>query len=354
MDLFVPIVPTEKLHRNFRSTLDPVAAGVRAVLSEWAAGFVDRDNKFVREFQTTYNSAFWELYLFAVLKHLGIKVNFSCDSPDFVCANHPIAIEAVIASHAQDDPPDWEKMLATVTNEDLAARKKASIIRLSNAFLGKSAAFKDRYAALPHMKDRSYVVAISNYGTQDFYLQGDAPMQELLFDVEKKKVIHKDNGAPVRLGLFKSNAHAQISAILYSSLATFGKARALGNDEGDITFRAIRKKDGEQPIYVEAPKSEYKESLTDGLCLFTNPYASVPVNAELFRDDGIRRYVANPRGHFDVSRHPDGDLMFRMVQYNIKRGPTTWLRRMAQSIYYAIMKTVRGFWGFGAPPTATK
>jgi hypothetical protein len=163
-------------------------------------------------------------------------------------------------------------------------------------------------------------VAISNYGTQDFYLQGDAPMQHLLFDVGKEKVIHKANGAPVRLGLFKSDAYRYISAILYSSLATFGKARALGNDEGDITFRAVRKKDGSEPIYIEARKSDYVESLTDGMCLYTNPYASVPLNAELFNDPGIRRYVANKDNGFDVSFHPEGDLYFRMVQHNINRG----------------------------------
>jgi len=67
---------------------------VRAVLTQWAEGFDDRDGKFVREFQTTYNSSFWELYLFAVLKHLGIEVDLSFKAPDFVSAYHPIAIEA--------------------------------------------------------------------------------------------------------------------------------------------------------------------------------------------------------------------------------------------------------------------
>jgi hypothetical protein len=316
MNLFHPIADRNRLHPNFLSTLAPSAAGVRAVLLQWAEGFDDRDMKFVREFQTTYNSSFWELYLFAVLKHLGIRVDFSFAAPDFVLADHPIAVEAAIASHSQDDDFEWQATLA-VLQKDLVDRQKASIIRLSNAVLAKSDTFKRRYAVLPHMAGRSYVVAISNYSTQDFYLQGDAPMQRLLFDIDKGKVIHKPNGAPIRLGLFKSDAHAHISAVLYSSLATFGKARALGNDIGDITFRAIRKKDGAKPTYITAPKSEYKESLTDGLVLYTNPYASAPINAELFVDPGIRRYVANKTGRFDVSFHPDGDLYFRMVQHNI-------------------------------------
>lgn len=106
MDLFTPVVTADKLHQNFARTLDASAAGVRDVLTGWADGFQDRDGKFVREFQTTYNSSFWELYLFAVLKQLGIQVDFSFDAPDFVCPGQAMAIEAVIASHAQDDVPE--------------------------------------------------------------------------------------------------------------------------------------------------------------------------------------------------------------------------------------------------------
>jgi hypothetical protein len=344
MNLFLPVVNKSRLHANFLSTLAPSASGVRAVLMQWAEGFDDRDGKFVREFQTTYNSSFWELYLFAVLKHLGIRVDFSFAAPDFVLADYPIAVEAVIASHAQDDDFEWQATLA-VLQKDLVVRRKASIIRLSNALLAKSDTFRRRYAVLPHMADRSYVVAISNYGTQDFYLQGDAPMQRLLFDIDKEKAIHKPNGAPVRLGLFKSDVHAHISAVLYSSLATFGKARALGNDIGDITFRAVRKKENATPTYITALKSEYKESLTDGLVLYTNPYASAPINAELFADPGIRRYVANKEGRFDVSFHPDGDLYFRMVQHNINSAkPVPWLNKAAVFVRNTAQKVVNAFW----------
>src|SRR2546421_7435896 len=115
MDLFEPVVEKDKLHRHFLSTLEPTAAGVRAVLSNWAEGFEDRDGKFVREFQTTYNSTFWEFYLFAVLRQLGIKIDFSFDAPDFVSTNQPIAVEAAIASHAIDDAVTWPKTLAVLT-----------------------------------------------------------------------------------------------------------------------------------------------------------------------------------------------------------------------------------------------
>ena len=103
MDLFSLVVPEEQLHPNFRFLLVPgLSEPAREVISGWADGFVDRDQKFVREFQTTFNSSFWELYLFAAIKSLGWSCDFTHASPDFVAKSedgHSLIAEAVIASN---------------------------------------------------------------------------------------------------------------------------------------------------------------------------------------------------------------------------------------------------------------
>ena len=38
----------------------------RHLVSNWTEGFVDRDEKIIKEFQTTFHSSFWEFYLFAL------------------------------------------------------------------------------------------------------------------------------------------------------------------------------------------------------------------------------------------------------------------------------------------------
>jgi hypothetical protein len=68
MQLFKPIVDEAQQHANFRSLLLRGNGYTCDVLQDWARGFIDRDCKFVHEFQTTFNSSFWELYVFAVLK----------------------------------------------------------------------------------------------------------------------------------------------------------------------------------------------------------------------------------------------------------------------------------------------
>lgn len=319
MDLFKPIVAEDRLHHNFLATIKPNAAGVREVLANWADGFVDRDGKFPAEFQTTYNSSFWELYLFAVLKQLGIKVDFSYGAPDFVASDHPFAIEAAIASHAQDDVPEWEKTFEGITDMNVDAAQLQSTLRLSNALMAKSVAYKTRYAALPHMAGRAYIIAIANYGRQDFNFLGDVGMQHLLFDPEDKKQVLKANGSPVPLGLFNSDTYAHISAVIFSSVATFGKTRALGKHEGEFVFMATRIRDNE-PIRIVARNSDYKESLTDGLKLYTNPHASIPLDATAFEDPGIWRYIAQNDGSFTVKSHPDGDLSMRMVHAIFEKG----------------------------------
>lgn len=313
MDLFTPVVEESKLHPNFVHTLAPNSAGVRSVLAQWADGFRDRDGKFIHEFQTTYNSGFWELYLFAVLKKLGIGVDFDHSTPDFVAIDIPLAIEATIASHAQDDVPEWEKTFEGVTHDNLEAAYIQSIIRLSNAFLGKASAYQERYCDLVHMKDRSFIIAVSNYGTQDFNMLGDVAVQRLLYDTLKESQVYKPSGAAVPVGLFRSNAYAHVSAILYSSVATFGKARALSAKEDNFIFQAVRIRNNIEPLRIVARSSDYSESLTDGLRFFSNPFANSPVDPRIFEDWGIRRFIADRTGDFVVSCHPEGDLCMRMV-----------------------------------------
>lgn len=313
MDLFTPVVPEDKLHHNFKQTLAPGTEGVRAVLNDWADGFVDRDGKFVVEFQTTYNSCFWEIYLFAVLKFVGATVDFRHSAPDFVCASHPLTIEAAIASHSSEDTPEWQKTFEGIVHDDLRGAYVQSIIRLSNAFRGKAAKYVASYSRLPHMAGKAFVIAIANYSTQDFYMLGDVAMQRLLYDGDGEGEVFKPNGSSVPVGIFNTPEFSYVSAVLYSSTATFGKTRALGPCDLPIMFHAVRITSENEPIRVMQPKSEYRESLTDGLRLFVNRHASVPVDLSLFDDPGVRVFLPNGVDDMLVSSHPDGDLCMRSV-----------------------------------------
>ena len=137
MDLFTPIVPKDAWHPNFAAEVRHPNVWNRAVLNEWATGFVDRDGKFVREFQTTFNSCFWELYLHAVLRARRCSVDFGFESPDFVVTGLvPFSVEATIASHAKGTAPEHRRAGVPLP-DDLNELNRQAIIRLSNALQGK-------------------------------------------------------------------------------------------------------------------------------------------------------------------------------------------------------------------------
>lgn len=81
IDLFTHQVDADNQHAIFKMMNEAPYGPERAVLAKWAEGFEDRNGKFVTELQTTFESSFWELYLFAALKELGLPIDLR-DSPN--------------------------------------------------------------------------------------------------------------------------------------------------------------------------------------------------------------------------------------------------------------------------------
>ncbi len=105
LDLFTKLgdIDESALHQKFKFLRDePLLDGERAILTSWTEGFVDRDNKIVKEFQTTFHSSFWEFYLYKVFKEAGFTIDFTKDRPDFLI-NSPteLNIEAVVSNIKQ-------------------------------------------------------------------------------------------------------------------------------------------------------------------------------------------------------------------------------------------------------------
>lgn len=99
MNLFEPIVDEAKQHQHFKTVLTPEHAASRQVVEAWADGFPDRDGKFVQEFQLSFNSPFWEIYLYAVFREYGFGFDWSHASPDFLLTHQgqSFCVEAVTA-----------------------------------------------------------------------------------------------------------------------------------------------------------------------------------------------------------------------------------------------------------------
>src|SRR6266550_1660755 len=243
MDLFTPCVPADRLHPNFKHVAFEAAAEDRAVLNAWADGFVDRDGKFVVEFQTTFNSSFWELYLFAVLKELRQNVDMSVSAPDFSVIGPPwdFGLEATIASHAAGARPEW-----SATARDLLDLKDRSpivleaTIRLANSLTSKYKKYREEYARLDHVRRRPFVLAVAPFEQplgrvqntqaimQTLYGATATPYEVVSGEGEDEWVltggefipipfVTKATGAEIPLGLFRNRRMQGVSAVVFSS-----------------------------------------------------------------------------------------------------------------------------------------
>jgi hypothetical protein len=305
MDLFTIIAPPKDLHPNFVRLLDEHSAADREVISQWADGFKDRDGKFVREFQTSFNSGFWELYLFACAKELGFHVNLAFPSPDFVIDDfhNEFCIEAVIASNADGEPAEWEKDVSTQPPPEEVL--KTAVIRLSNAISSKYKKFLNSYQKLSHVVKRPFVLAVGPFEQPDFWAQNDHAIRMVLYTFDRKlpdgtyrfqNTVAKPSGSVIELGLFTDRRMSEVSAVIFSNTATLSKVHALNSDlDTPVGFSSLRfNHHGPEPFLWNAMKPEYRESLLDGLYVFHNPHALFPLPPSYFDHSDISQGTLLP------------------------------------------------------------
>ncbi|MCU8035715.1 MULTISPECIES: hypothetical protein [unclassified Shewanella] len=318
MDLFTPLFPMHKLHKNFLQIQRDSQSSDRAELQRWCNDFPDRDKKLVKEFQTTFNSTFWEIYLYALFCEIGLKMDWSHPSPDFVVEfnGKKIVVEATIASAADGKTPEWEKDLNKGVPRRFREMNIESIIRLSNSICSKHRKYKNSYSKLEHVKSLPFVLAVAPFEQPHFNNQYDTPIKALLYDyyVDEDAYndaphlypngppgislgsVEKDNGSEIQLGFFEDAGFSEISAILLSTTATWGKVEAMsGNSDLERFIQSVWCTTEEsKPVFKSTTIQDHKENIRDGLIVFHNPYASRPIDPEMFKQEGIVQVFTDP------------------------------------------------------------
>ncbi|MEL7661941.1 hypothetical protein [Acetobacterium wieringae] len=333
MDLFKRVVSYGDLHHNFK--MIEKDKSIVTVINEWAEGFEDRDNKFVKEFQTTFNSSFWELYLHALLKSLEFKVDFSYNRPDFCsCKNEQsIIIEAVITNNPANGSPEYDRQKALEEFYKLEPSqiegaynevKNLAAERILNSITQKHKLYCNNYQKLDHVQNKPFVIAIGAFEQPLFYYQAAGGIMKALFGLEsakyvngegvfeyKDKLLKKSNGAEIPIGLFSDDRMKEISAVIFCPIATIGKIRALAEKKKKNCFVTTQRYNdyGEKSDIELLKLSEHQESLQDGVQIYMNPFAENKIDKELFyHDDFLINYSKD-----DVSmKH--GFLYARMLE----------------------------------------
>lgn len=346
MDFFTPVVEESKQNKNFKSVLVGFRAAERELFTAWAKGFEDRDGKIVKEFQTTFNSSFWEVYLHACFQEYGFFQDWKHSTPDFCLSSNgcEFIVEATTGNAAQGKPNEWDK---TYSAEELQSVRrfrdlnKEAIIRLSNAIVGKARKYDKFYKTLSHVHGKPFVIAVAPFEQPHFNLQYDRPIRALLYDhyVDEDAYfdnpalypdgpptinlgcVEKDNGSEVPLGLFDSLEMVDVSAVVFSCVATWGKLSAMSTNTETVTqvmslwatppYGAPKKRMG--------PPSECGETILDGLQVFHNPNAKFPLSPDVFRKDRVvQHYLDGNSGEWVFEGMLDS-LQYRQVHARGKR-----------------------------------
>lgn len=337
VDLFQPVVPLEKQHKNFRFISQPgLCFPEIEVLKNWADGFVDRDGKFIKEFQSTFNSSFWELYLFACFKELGFSIDLSYASPDFVVdsPHGKFIAEATIANNPKDFRPEWDKDIKMLDETNMDDIVRLSTIRLLQAITNKHKKFVSSYSKLTHVQNKPFVICVSPFDQPFFYLQDCMAIMRVLYAYEKPLVIpgrdnretiivgesqchrvQKKPGVNIPLGLFTNSDMADVSAIFFNNRATMCKIRALAkNGNYSVMFSGSRAIETEIETGVErfvSERPDYQETLLDGFHVLLNPFAKNPLNIEVFKNREIAIHNYNPEIDSYQLKIPNGFLYQR-------------------------------------------
>ena len=339
VDLFTPIVVSNKMHPYFKRLNEDIQfQPAKKILIEASRYFEDIDNNFVEQFQSKgFDARLWELYLFCFFTEQNFRIKRKNASPDFIVEKlmEEIAVEAVIADRKPENPPSYYSSRKVKLPEHIRNENNNDMpLRFGSPLFSK---LQKEYWKLPHVTGKPFILAIADFH-DDFsmtwsfnaivdYLYGlkfnyyhDSKGQ-LIISPEKIGAYTKKSGSKVESGFFSQPNSEYISAVLFSSTATISKFSRMGIQAGfgAPNHRIIRigTKYRHDPNASMAEEFMYevsencKETWGEGVNLYHNPNALIPVDLELFpsvahhelRDNLIHSMVPDFHPYFSINEN---------------------------------------------------
>ncbi|RAP56407.1 hypothetical protein BTJ49_13425 [Oleiagrimonas sp. MCCC 1A03011] len=260
-----------------------------------------------REFQTTFHSTLWELYLFQILKSIGLNIDWSKNRPDFIAKGQTeLNVEAVVSEIKQGGRPEADRGFDDLYSmieppwEDTDYQEiiAEAITRYSNSILSKQKKYVAQYSKLDWVKNEvPFVIGVSSYSQVRYGKEYHYPMVALLYGklydprsdtyVKEAEIIKPGTTAGIPLGIFQSEDMKCVSAILFSCTVTLGKLASLAISDPAIghptNYVLLVRYDYEPPHYkIQEVSPETPEDLFDGLFVFHNPNADHELPRSLF------------------------------------------------------------------------
>lgn len=365
INLFETSLDENKLHPYFKEIKSaPEYAKTHKLINEWSEGVFERRGeaaKFINEFQTSFNSTYWEIYLNKAFRLLEFKIDYTKASPDFNLQNkckRNISVEAVTSNPSA--PPELKLDISSIPAEnflDDATLKLSGKIRDKHQlYLGDSKG-KYSYSSLEHVKGNPFVLAIAPFDSKLSQSQNNTAMNRVLYGLEPPvnyneaqtvvASVKNKNGKDIDLGIFTNDSYKEISAVIFSTTGTFGKAVALAGTASFVKTTRLRKmgiveflaKEGLEKIGRTITRvsdtydifserfysgihvcghdihvcsgSDHKETHLDGLQVYHNPFAMHPLLENDFSAKEIVHYFYDIENTMMMTKYNDNAMVSR-------------------------------------------
>ena len=316
MDFFSQITSDKELSPLFQKLKsDDFFSSARAVIEEISPYIKDRDGNLGEQLQTVngFDARIWELYLLCYFREAGLNLDKRYDVPDFILykGDERVAVEAVTIQRKQkgydnNDIPNYtmDEMFQKLENEIPLMFGSSLYSKLKHTYENK------RYWELPQCEDLPLVFAIEDfhedmsmmwtfngiiamlYGIEQ-RIEQDKDGNNILINSSGKAIIKEGKNSSVEITpLFLDRAFENVSAVLFSTMGTLSKFNRMGRQaslgmKNTILFQTRvsynKKPNAILPIFSGHIIDETcHETWADGVNIFHNPFARVPVDSSLF------------------------------------------------------------------------
>jgi len=315
-DLFQELNNDEKQHPNYKLLKTSVALSpAKETIKEVSYHYKDIDGNFIEQFQSLngFDSRVWELFLFCFFREQFFSFKRNYNSPDYIIEkfNQEIAVEAVIVSRKTDLDVQLK------SQEEIQEKLNNDVpLLFGNALFDK---MKKKYWEKEHVKDKPFIIAIADFhDTMSMTWTYNALLEYLYgykyehtFDREGKLIIKpvkigdyvKPNGTKIPSGFFFQPNSENVSAIIFSSSGTLSKFNRMGKQAGlgSKVTTLIRmgtyynhEPNADKPHLITYTVDENSnETWSEGVVVFHNPNAKIPLNPAFFDDRVAQTFFEN-------------------------------------------------------------
>ena len=329
VDFFAKVAKDSKLHTRFKYLRDsPSAVAAKRLIEIAMRWYENQDGSYVEQFQTTgFDPRIWELYLWAMLRESGHRVEQPNPAPDFLARGMTgdFYIEATTSN-----PPPLDQVVELPKTDEAIFDYVHNYLptRFSGPLRAK---LQKRYWEREYVDTTiPFVIAVQDFHHALSMTWSQSALYEYLYGVRIEEVEADGKVRKVEVpvsdlkwgqkelpsGFFKLPDSETVSAVAFNAAGTLTKFNRMGIAAGmgdpNVTAehsgrRFSKDNTGREEEFSQVVTEGYEEDWIDGLTVFHNPNAlnplpfeALPGAAHIFEENGLRRQFA-PAGHLVTS-----------------------------------------------------